>query len=179
MHVSWKQKFLQKLRSAHLSALFQWNKLRHITDNIDYLFVIVINRQLLIVIPENDRISDHNFSGIHRFESEDHFEKSRFSGSVIPYHSESFLTLEHIGEILQNNLRRVGLTDVVHFHYFGSKSFHFHRNIQFIPVNLLFCYFLRIVKSIDSCFLFCSPCLGLPSHPLQFVAKLIFCLLNR
>ena len=82
-----KQEILQQLRGRQFLATAQLHIVRNIGDHVDNFLLLIELQSFLREVPEPHRITYHDVSFVHRFQSQQHLDKRRLTRSVRPHNT--------------------------------------------------------------------------------------------
>ena len=169
LHGRIKKKSLKHLGSCDPS-FFCRNIFRHLTDIINHSLSSIHIRNVLCKIPDTDRFSDLNLSGIRQDQSICHFKKCGLTAAIWPDDPETLITKNNMIKIIDQKTTFDGFTYMMKLYGFlshtGLNGIHFHILLFQRGFSRLQCF-----QTVKPCSLFCTSGTTASCCPFQFHPK--------
>ena len=163
------QEIIQKLGNTHFLSVSQVNIFGYILYDINHFHLFVKLQSVLAIITETNRFTDIEPATVGLHLSHQHFNKSRFPGTVITDNPHLFVTGKYIVEIFYNLEAAKTFRHMFGLEYLRTDIGSLDIQIHVSVIMLLFSFLLQFIKSIDTIFSLRSTGLRLPAHPFQFL----------
>ena len=144
-----------------------------------YLLSLLYLNTILGIVPELNSVSHYYFTTIRRDSRGEQVEKGGFARAVLTYNSHSFAPQEIIIELIEHAQVSEALAHIVKLHRLASQSLHIDFELYRVLLPTLVGCLLYLIKIVYTRFRLSSPCLRLPTHPVEFLYIKVFSLLYR